>query len=178
MRVVRVNAMRIRPAVPADAETLAAAEYQTAAAQEGLLAARPNEIPIEAFRSKIRNLESHGLYVVLESHGDPVGHLVLEPLGLEATNHVVQLTLVVHPGHTGRGYGRMLMNHAIEWARQSPAVEKIELRVRSSNPRAIALYRSLGFEIEGTLVRRIKLSHGYADDVCMALFTRQTAGGK
>ncbi len=165
--------MYIRAATPEDAEMLAAAERQTAAAQEGLLASRPEEIHVESFRRKIEQLQSNGLYVVLEKDGDPVGHLLLEPLALAVTSHVVQLTIVVHPGHTGQGYGRILMNHAIEWACQSSAVERIELRVRSSNPRAIALYRSLGFEIEGTLKRRIKLSQGYADDICMALFVDQ-----
>jgi len=32
------------------------------------------------------------------------------------------------------------------------------------------LYESFGFEVEGVLKRRIKLSEGYADDVCMGLF--------
>jgi putative acetyltransferase len=108
--------------------------------------------------------------VVLENDGVPVGHLLLERLRLAVTSHVVQLTIVVHPGHTSQGYGRILMDHAIEWARRSPDIEKIELRVRSCNSRAIALYRSLGFEVEGTLKRRIKLSEGYADDICMSLF--------
>lgn len=162
--------MQIRPATVEDAELLAGAERQTAAAQEGLLASRPEEIQVESFRSKIEQLSSSGLYVVLENGGVTVGHLVLEPLALAVTRHVVQLTIVVHPGHTSQGYGRVLMNHAIEWARRSPTVEKIELRVRSSNSRAIALYSSVGFEIEGTLKRRIKLSHRYADDICMSLF--------
>ena len=165
--------MQIRPATVDDAELLAEAERQTAAAQEGLLASRPEEILVESFRSKIEQLPSSGLYVVLENDGMPVGHLLLEPLALVVTSHVVQLTIVVHPGHTGQGYGRILMNHAIEWARRSQTVEKIELRVRSSNFRAIALYGSLGFEIEGTLKRRIKLSHEYADDICMSLFVAE-----
>lgn len=165
--------MRIRPANLEDAQKLAEAEYETAAAQEGLLAAQPREVPVEAFRAKIKRLQSRGLYVVLEKEGEPVGHLILEPLELMATRHVAQLTIVVHPGQTGQGYGRMLMEHAISWARQSPTVEKIELRVRSTNPRAIRLYESLGFEVEGVLKRRIKLSERYADDICMGLFVDQ-----
>lgn len=165
--------MRIRPANLDDAQELAEAEYETAAAQEGLLAAQPHEIPVEVFRAKIKRLQLRGLYVVLEKKGDPVAHLILEPLELRATRHVAQLTLVVHPGHTGQGYGRMLMDHAISWARQSPPIEKIELRVRSTNPRAIQLYKSLGFEVEGVLKRRIRLSDRYADDICMGLFVDQ-----
>lgn len=162
--------MLIRRACEADAETIALAEYATAAAQEGLLAAKPHEIPISAYANKIRALAEQGLYVVLEIDGKIVGHLILEPLGLKSIEHVAQLTIVVHPGHTDRGLGRILMQHAIEWARSSPKIEKIELRVRSTNPRAIHLYESLGFIHEGVMKQRIKLSSGYADDICMGLF--------
>jgi putative acetyltransferase len=162
--------VQIRPAREDDAASLARAEYDTAAEQEGLLAAKPYEIPVSAFRSKIEALGSDGLYVVMESGGRRVGHLLLEPLGLSSTRHVSQLTIVVHPGQTGKGYGKALMKYAIEWARKSDRVEKIELHVRSTNPRAIALYESLGFVREGQLKNRVKLRHGYADDICMALF--------
>ena len=162
--------MHIRRAKENDAEQIAQAQYETAAAEEGLLAARPYEIPVSAFRDKIKQLGASGLYVVAESQGQLVGHLILEPLGLAAIRHVVQLTLVVHPGHTGQGYGKALMNYAIDWARESEEVEKIELRVRSTNARAIGLYESLGFVREGRFKKRIKLQRGYADDICMALF--------
>lgn len=168
--------MFIRRAQEEDADRLAHAEYETSAKQEGLLAARPLEIPVEAFRAKIRDLSGNGLYVVMEDNeGNIVGHLLLDPLRLAATRHVSVLTIVVHPGHTGKGYGRQLMEHAIDWARRSDMVEKIELHVRSTNPRAIALYESLGFVREGELKRRIKLEQGYADDICMALFVRGPA---
>lgn len=166
--------MLIRLAQEDDAEQLAQAEYDTAASQEGLLAAEPHEIPLSAFRSKIKQLRVHGLYVVMESRGQMVGHLILGPLGLSATRHVSQLTVVVHPGHTGRGYGKALMKYAVDWARESAGVEKIELRVRSTNYRAIGLYESLGFAREGQLKNRIKLQQGYADDICMALFVDGT----
>lgn len=162
--------IHIRPAQEDDAELLAQAEYETAAAREGLLASLPGEIPVSAFREKVGALAERGLFVVLEADGRPVGHLLLEPLGLAVTRHVVQLKIVVHPGHTRRGYGRMLMEHAIEWARWAEGVEKIELHVRSVNIPAIRLYESLGFVVEGVLKRRIKLRQGYADDVCMGLF--------
>ena len=42
--------MLIRLAQEDDAEQLAQAEYDTAASQEGLLAAKPHEIPVSAFR--------------------------------------------------------------------------------------------------------------------------------
>jgi ribosomal protein S18 acetylase RimI-like enzyme len=166
--------VRVRSALESDAEALAQAEYATASNEEGLLLAKPGEIPVDSFRSKIRELGPNGLYLVMESEGRAVAHLILEPLALESIRHVAQLTIVVHPGHTEKGYGRALMKHAIERA-QRFEIEKIELRVRSTNLRAIALYESLGFRREGTLNRHVKLRRGYADDVCMGLFIRGDA---
>jgi len=162
--------MHIRAARVTDAEQVAQAEYDTAAAQDGLLVARPLEIPVEAYREKIRALGDIGAYIVMEDGGGGIaGHLFLEPLPLASCRHVAQITVVVHPGHVGKGNGRRLMEHAIDWARRA-GIEKIELRVRSTNPRAIALYGALGFVREGVLRKRIKLGTKYADDICMALF--------
>ncbi len=62
------------------------------------------------------------------------------------------------------------MNELLGWARSSPGVEKVELQVRSSNERAIALYRSLGFVEEGRKTRRLKIGpNAYLDDIYMAL---------
>ncbi len=62
------------------------------------------------------------------------------------------------------------MEALIDWARANPRVEKIELRVRSSNVRAIALYRALGFVEEGRFRHRIKVAaRTYVDDMAMGM---------
>jgi ribosomal protein S18 acetylase RimI-like enzyme len=87
--------------------------------------------------------------------------------------HVVHLTLVVHPGWQGRGVGRALLTSLIEWARTAPAVEKIELNVRSSNTAAQTLYRKLGFTEIGRWRRRVRVAPGqYLDDVAMELVVK------
>ena len=63
------------------------------------------------------------------------------------------------------------MEHAIEWSRKTVEVEKIDLRVRATNRRAIELYRSLGFEEEGRIRKRVKRDGVYYDDLAMGLFT-------
>ena len=162
----------IRPARLEDAPILAEAE-RTIAATPGFLVSRPAELTDERFAQKIAALAAadNGCYRVAEIAGRLVGHGLLDPLPLAAIRHVVHLTLVTHPGWHRQGVGRALLTHLIDWARSSPAVEKIELHVRASNEPAQALYRQLGFTEMGRWRRRIKLSPTqYLDDIAMELF--------
>ena len=152
---------------------LCAAEQATALTP-GLLVSRPHELQVEAFERKIELLEQDGVYLVAESDGAPVGHALLEPMTLTALSHVFSLTIVVHPGHLGCGIGTTLMTALMEWADSQPRVEKVELRVRATNARAIALYQRFGFVEEGRFERRIRLPDGsYIADLSMARFVRQ-----
>lgn len=166
------DAPSIRKARPEDASVLAAAE-RAIASIPGMLASRPEEIDDDAVREMILALNDRGRghYLVAEHAGTVIGHAFLESLSLAATSHVVRLTIAVHEGHQGRGVGRALMNELLRWARANPHVEKVELQVRSSNERAIALYRSLGFVEEGRKTKRLKIGpNEYLDDVYMALW--------
>jgi putative acetyltransferase len=169
---MRPDAASIRKARPEDAPLLAAAE-RAIAIVPGRLASRPEEIDDDATRRMILDLNERGRghYLVAEHAGEVVGHAFLEPLPLAVTSHVVRLTIAVHEGHQSRGVGRALMNELLSWARSSARVEKVELQVRASNERAIALYRSLGFVEEGRKTRRLKLGLDmYVDDLYMALW--------
>jgi putative acetyltransferase len=167
-----LNALSIRRARQEDAALLAAAE-RAIAKVPGQLVSRPDELHDDAFRAMIvlLNDRGRGNYLVAEDVGAVIGHAFLEPLPLAVTAHVVRLTLAVHEGHQGMGVGKALMNGLLGWARSAPHVEKVELQVRSSNERAIALYRSLGFVEEGRKTKRLKIGPGhYIDDVYMALW--------
>ena len=162
----------IRKARPDEAPALAEAE-RVIARTPGQLASRPEELRDEDFKQKIVALSQSetGLYVVAEQDGTLVGHAILDPLKLAVTAHVVVLTIAIHEGYQGRGFGRKLMAHLISWARANPKIEKFELQVRSSNERAVSLYKSLGFIEEGRKTRRLKYGPGsYMDDIYMALW--------
>ena len=100
-----------------------------------------------------------------------IAHAFIEPLKLKSTSHVVDLTIAVHEGHQDMGVGKKLMNYLIDWAQKNKRIEKIELHVRSSNLRAIHLYKSMGFTEEGRKTKRLKIEPGkYLDDIYMALW--------
>ncbi len=166
--------LSIRPARIEDAPTLAQAE-RTIAAKPGFLASQPTELTDDRFAQKIAALGrvDNGCYLVAETAGQIVGHGMLDPLPLAAVRHVVHLTLVVHLGWQRMGIGRELLSGLIDWAQAAPAVEKIELHVRSSNEPAQALYRKMGFTEMGRWQRRIKVGPGqYLDDVAMERFVK------
>lgn len=162
----------IRKAKPEDCSVIAEAQREIAKTP-GLLASRPEELKDETIKSKIIELSNsaRGYSVVLESHDKIIGHAFLEPHKLEVTSHVVFLTIAIHEGHQGQGWGKILMNHLIEWAKANPLIEKFELQVRSSNLRAIKLYEQLGFQQEGRKTKQIKIAPGqYLDNVYMAFW--------
>jgi len=168
--------LTIRTAAKTDAATLWDAERRTAMTP-GLLVSRPAELRAELFEEKIESLATRGRYVVAEIHGDIVGHAFLEPLvNLAAISHVFTLTIVVHPGRLGQGIGSALLGHLLDWAAQDPRVTKVELRVRSTNARAIALYKKRGFVEEERFRRRLRLEDGtFVDDIAMAYFPAKKA---
>jgi len=82
--------------------------------------------------------------------------------------HVASLDVGVHPAAQGLGLGRKLMQALVGRATRE-GIERLELFVRADNPRAIGLYRSLGFELEGTRRGLVKQPDGtLVDDHIMA----------
>ena len=62
--------------------------------------------------------------------------------------HAHLYAMWVDPSARGHGAGRALLNAALDWARQSDAVD-MTLRVTEGNLPAIALYRATGFRATG-----------------------------
>ncbi|HXF28231.1 MAG TPA: GNAT family N-acetyltransferase, partial [Chlamydiales bacterium] len=96
--------------------------------------------------SRIKTIKSlaefqNGIYLVAERDGKIVGHAFLEPLHLQSICHVAQLSIGVHHGWQEKGIGTDLMKELIAWAKQSATIEKIELNVRASNYREMAIKR-------------------------------------
>lgn len=88
--------------------------------------------------------------------------------GEQAKNaHVAQLGIALQPEVRGQGLGRAMMEEGVEWAR-SVGIRKLFLGVFSTNERAIALYRSLGFEEEGRLRGQVLLRGVPADLLLMS----------
>jgi [ribosomal protein S18]-alanine N-acetyltransferase len=93
-----------------------------------------------------------------------VGYGVLSVAAGEA--HV--LNVCISPDIQGQGHGRRLMRRLIDLARWHRA-ERIFLEVRPSNPRAIQLYHTLGFNEIGRRPNYYPAARGREDAIVMAL---------
>jgi putative acetyltransferase len=168
--------MVARRARSEDAEAFA--EVLAAVAEEGLIATEPPvDIKARAEEARARMLGTgpDGLWV-LEDESRIVGAL---GLGSTTAEGVFELGMMVLRECRGRGGGRALLEAALELARASGA-HKVELEVWPDNARAIALYASAGFEVEGVRRDHYRRRDGRLRSVLLMalLLTREEEGGE
>jgi len=100
-----------------------------------------------------------------------LGEIVLNDLDLQASSANVRLGL--RPGHRGRGYAREALILVLRFAFDPPpeglGLHRVSLDVLSLNPRAFALYESLGFVTEGRLRDAHVAGERYCDVILMSM---------
>lgn len=75
------------------------------------------------------------------------------------------------PEYRNKGIGKLLMFETISMARKLKGLEQIHLWVLHSKTNASGFYKSLGFESQGTLVKRdLKIGDVYVDAEYMVLY--------
>ena len=88
---------------------------------------------------------------VNETDGAIVGSSLVKPNQPGLGGHVANAGFIVATSATGQGVGRALAEHAIEWARRANFSAMQFNFVVSTNTRAVALWKNLGFSIIGTI---------------------------
>lgn len=165
--------MHIRTAEPEDLPKIKVL-YQHVARQEGGLARVESEISDEYIGRFVKKSMNDGLIIVVEHPDDPnalIGEIHAYRPGPAVFNHVLAgLTIAVHPDFQGKKTGRTLLTIFLEEIGVNrPDIGRVELIVRESNQKAIRLYQSLGFQIEGRFEMRIKRPDGnYEADIAMS----------
>ena len=111
--------------------------------------------------------------IVAESESQIIGMLNFHNGARKRIAHLGEVSMSVNRAWRDQGVGRALLSTLLLWAQQQPAIEKVCLEVFATNTRAIALYQSLGFQVEGRLVKQIKLGPGmYVDTIRMGRFVK------
>jgi len=164
--------MRYRTAVIEDIDRLVEL-YKSVARAEGGIVRLEHEITDDCVRNFCEKSLDTGLIIVGEHPDDPdtlVAEIHAYKHGVKALDHVLgNLTIVVHPDFQGKKIGRTILTIFLEEVgRNHPNIGKVELIARETNEKAIALYQSMAFRIEGRLEMRIKGTDGhYEADIPM-----------
>ena len=116
-----------------------------------------------------RLAEDNSLFLVADAGGEIVGALILRGGARRAIRHEAVLGITVKKEWRSRGGGDALMAYAVDWAKGSGVITRIELQVFTSNKTAIHLYQKHGFEIEGRRRNAVFREGVYHDNYVMAL---------
>ena len=103
------------------------------------------------------------LYLIAEVDGEMAGMLHFQPGKRKRNAHAGEFGISVRKKYWGMSIGRQLLQALLQWARQTGKIRKINLRVRTDNERAIRLYRSVGFKVEGTISREFCIDGRFYD---------------
>ena len=89
--------------------------------------------------------------VVAEADGVIVGSAKMGPNRPGRGAHIATASFMIDPTQQGKGIGRMLGQHVVEWARAAGYHGMQFNAVVETNTTAVALWQSLGFEILTTV---------------------------
>ncbi len=112
------------------------------------------------------------LFLVAEVDGQVVGFLDFTNGHRRRTRHSGSFSIFVAKDWRQVGVGRALIRALLDWAAGNPLIEKVTLAVFSTNERAIALYQSMGFEVEGRCPRDMRTAGEYVDSILMYRFVK------
>jgi len=79
------------------------------------------------------------------------------------------LSMYVQPESRGLGLGKALLQEVITQANHLSGLEQLHLMVVTTNDAARSLYRSMGFEVYGTVLQAFKEDEQYWDEELMVL---------
>jgi RimJ/RimL family protein N-acetyltransferase len=162
-----------RPATMRDFEAIYRL-YQLVAAQPIGIARSPEEVTEDYLKDFMTAATATGIELVIENPGNP-SEIIAEihctrPAPKIFSQVLNELTIAVHPGFQGRGFGKAIFLALLGYITTNrPDILRVELFVQESNERAIALYKKIGFVPEGKFEKRIAGKHQQLEaDIPMA----------
>ena len=141
----------IRDATEADAEALRA--YATSLLAEnlpGIYGGPAPSLAEEIAYVRSRTAPANCALIVAVRDGDVLGAVDFVGGHHAEEAHAGEFGVSVARGSRGCGLGTRLVDALLAWA-PTAGIRRVEVQVFACNPRALALYRRLGFEDEGVL---------------------------
>lgn len=154
---------------------------------EGLLLAYQNEVSqydyfkdqlpstywlfgVSPFRLLPSDKSNNTITLVAEYNEQIIGLLTCEGGDYFFNKHVATLKIIIDPKWQKQGFGSTLLLEAINWARETNFVKRIQSTIPSRNEQALHIFKKFGFTIEGKLRETVILNNQSVDDSIVVAF--------
>lgn len=120
-------------------------------------------------RARIADLLSHSNQTILlaDKGGSLAGYIAALGGGYRRNRHSAHVVIGILQAFAGQGVGTQLFAALEVWAR-AHAIHRLELTVMAHNERGLALYKKMGFAVEGTKRHSLLVDDVYVDEYYMA----------
>jgi len=130
---------------------------------------------IDAWCTDVAGRHGRADWAITHSSDEYLGEIVLNSIDEHSRNANLRLSL--RPGQRGRGFGgealSLVLDYAFAPAPEGLGLHRVSLDVLSINPRARALYGSLGFVEEGRRREAHRDGEHWCDYIDMALLAHE-----
>lgn len=125
----------------------------------------------EAQRKMIKafSAEPNSNILLAEVEGEFAGYLIARGGNVNKNKHSAYLVIGIREDFRGKGVGTRLFGELFDWA-GGIGLYRLELTVITKNQAALALYKKMGFVIEGTKKDSLFIDGQYMDEYYMSIF--------
>ena len=162
--------MIIREIKTSDAEKFVHLTQQVEGSSEYMLwEADERNIQPEQQIKMIENIEENenSTIFVAENDNGLVGYLMAIGGNARRRKHSAYIVIGIAEDYRGQGVGRKLFKELEQWA-SNHNIQRLELTVVTRNEAGLALYKKIGFEIEGTKKHSLFIDGEFVDEFYMA----------
>ncbi|MFF2448198.1 GNAT family N-acetyltransferase [Neobacillus sp. NPDC058068] len=166
--------MLIREIRITDAENLVRVIQQVEAESEFMLMeAGERQITAEQQRNRIENMKKsdNSTIFIAEKDNNLLGYLYAIGGTARRTKHSAYIVIGILKDYRGKGVGTKLFTKLEEWSMEHN-IHRLELTTVTQNEAGVALYKKMGFEIEGTKRHSLFIAGEFVDEYYMAKILR------
>ena len=122
------------------------------------------QITIEQERERLKSVlaADNSMVFLAEADDNPIGFLWANGGTYRRNHHSAHIVIGIRAAHTNQGIGTRLFRACELWARER-GLHRLELTVMTNNHLGIALYKKMGFQIEGTALDALRVDGTYVD---------------
>lgn len=122
---------------------------------------------LDVMENRLRNLAPNHYEFVAELNGNVVGFVGMTQ-GQGRKSHSGDLFIGVDSEYHKQGIGKALLTKMLDLADNWLMLERVELGVLETNPRAKILYEKFGFIEEGVKIGSLRAHGEFVDEIVMA----------